>query len=85
MEELLGDAERGGNCWHVAAQTRSVCASLRDAEFLGGVVEGDDALRIEDALGVPADEADPETMLGGPELRPRGSGREVSADLHAGG
>lgn len=59
--------------------------SFRDSELLGGVVEGDDALWIKDALGVPADEPDPEAMLGGTELRTRGGGRKVSADLHAGG
>ena len=56
---------------------------LGDAEFLGGIVEGDNALRIEDALGVPADETDPEAVLGGTELRACGSGREVPADLYA--
>ena len=59
--------------------------SLRDAEFLGGVVEGDDALGIEDALGVPADQFDPEAVLGRAQLSTRGGGREVSADLDAGG
>ena len=54
-------------------------------EFLGGVVEGDDALRIEHALGVPADKAHPEAVLGGADLGAGGVRGEVSADVHAGG
>lgn len=32
---------------------------LPDAQLLGGIVQVDDALRIEDALGVPADQPHP--------------------------
>ena len=56
---------------------------LSYSQLLGGVVKVDDALWIEDSLGVPADEAHPEAMLSGAQLRPRGGGREMSADLHA--